>query len=253
MAQNLVDVLVQHPLFWLAIIIFAIGFLYDRYKKNQVVPESKPYFGIEVFEELNMNNIQKYVKMFGRGGTFDKRKLRMGWIRIGKVVKYAIVSKKELPKEIKQLVYEGKKKRGKKKDNKSLKKDRKGDELVIMKVGSFDLPNALLNLFGRGYEYIITNMDAVRFISNAIELDKNHSYRHYGGVWVRSNDVEREFVDELMFTKDYEDLRGRIGNFTRQLSNVSPSQAIHTERLRMENELQEKSKLSKIKRITKGD
>lgn len=220
--------LLNSPFFWLAISLLIILLIIMRFHKDKKRPEQRPFFGVEVREDMTNKQINKHIKVWG-----DKSKyhLRRGFTKVGKLLRLDPIYKFPNDEEAKTL----------KIDKETL------IETYVLSFRNYGFMAWLKALMGK-HEIILVDPKAIKVDDKrqTVILDPKVHVINDSGVWSTATNKELKIVDDLNLKKDHENIKGYVSDMPRRLSNIDVNQAIRTEGISHVYAEEEKAKKSRI-------
>lgn len=215
--EDLVTIILNHPLFWMAVMGVIVYFIIKEVNKGKLQPEAKPFWGMQVREGMVDKQLKKRQETFSIPNKYN---LFWGYAKIGKVKNSETVITN--PTTIMHITYVGN-----------------------------GLWNWVKGLFGYGLRHVLCEPNVLHKENRNknLVIDHHAFFQDIAGIWCQTKKGIIDFLEGLMNFKDYENVKGFVSDFPRRLSNLSPAQAIHTERQYLDNELELQKDRSKLDRI----
>ena len=237
---DLIYSLLNNPLVWLLLILIVIFLIVRQFLKNKKRPEEQPFYGVKVRKEMTQEQIRNRTKVWGVKSGLH---LRRGIDRIGKIIKIETFYRILTDKEIREIA--------KKSPHKEKLSQEELELYHIIAFRKYGFIAWLKALFNR-YENLAVSPHTISYSDKYISLDPKAFLIDDSGVWVLSSDKEMKFIDDLNVKKDIENIKGFNADFLRRLSVQSPTQAMITEKMTHESDLEEKKRKSRLSSYTGG-
>jgi hypothetical protein len=218
-SQDLISLIINHPLFWVAVMGIIVLFIVKEINKGKLKPEQYPDFGVKYRAKRVKEHLDKQEKTFSI--KLKKAFLFRDVHRLGK-----IKSVIEIPHT-------------------------NPDYLYTINYRRFGLWNWFISIFGFGKQRIVVDDKNIKSVFNdktkAIDyiINKDIKFRERGGLMILSAKAETRFIDEINADRDYENTKGFVSDFPRRLSNLHPAHAMGTDSMELENDLSEKTEQKK--------
>ena len=237
---DLLSQLINSPFLWFVIALIIIYFIIRLFMSKKKRPEEQPFYGVKVREEMTQKQVKRRGNVWGRENKYT---LRRGLDSIGKIRHIETIQRLGLtnPKND-NPEYKGHKKKGNLEEWHDTY-----HTIAFRKWGLMAWIKA--NLLGK-YEHIICDPQTIIIGNKDIVLDPKAFMIDDSGVWVVSRDRELKFIDDLNVKKDVENIKGFTSDFLRRLSTQAPSQAMITEKMTHEADLEEKKRKNRLASYT---
>ncbi len=219
--EDLVIQLINHPLLWMVALGVIVFIILREVNRGRMAPEAQPYWGAKVRKEMTQKKIKDNVNTFG---IKQKLLLKRGIDKIGIINKVIHITRHGNPK------------------NKSI---------MIIQYRQFGLAKWLKSIVGK-WEHMNVQSDIVTTNKKELIIDPNYYIYNDSGIWTLSKKPNRDYIEEINFEQDYENVKGFVSDFPRRLSTLRPDQAMFTDRQELDHDLEMRKERSKISKWVKG-
>jgi hypothetical protein len=227
---GLIDSLLNNPWFWVAVILVIIYFIVAKYMEGKKRPDQQAWYGAKVREEVTDKRMANHIDTWGEKVGYD---FYRGMVKVGKIHRVDPIYKYPNTLEVKALAIEDK------------------DKVIETYAISFRKPGLLAWVkanFMNKYQKVLLDPKAVTIDrpGKMLILDPKAYLIDDSGTWSLATNKEKKIIDDINLQYDVTELKGRVSDFPRALSNLSPGQAIATEQTKQVYEEEEKAKKSRI-------
>ncbi len=219
--EDLVVQLINHPITWVLIFGVLLFVIIREINRGKMAPETKPYWGAKVRKEITQNKVKDTVNTFG---IKQKLLLKRGIDKIGIINKVIHITRHGNPKS---------------------------KSIMIIQYRPFGITSWLKSVIGR-WEHMNVQPDIVTTNKRELIIDPNYYIYSDSGIWTLSKKANRDYIEEINFEQDYENVKGFVSDFPRRLSTLRPDQAMFTDRQELDHNLEMAKERSKISRWVKG-
>ena len=217
---DLIAQIFTQPYIWIAICLGMVVILIIKLKGRTARPEQRPFWGIEVRDNMTQKQMRLRSNILGINFSYV---LYKGMHKMGKTVNLEPIYRKV-----------------------------NGIEQEFYHIGfrEFGIVAWIKYWLLGKYEHIVLDPVVMSFdkTRRRIYINPKAYIIHDSGVWTLSTFKDTGWVDELNLKADIENVKGFTSDFLRRLSNEAPLQAMATEKMQHQSELDEKAKASRVKR-----
>jgi len=220
MAEDLIGQILNNWMFWVAVWL-VIGFFVIRYlKEHQGKPEQRPFYGMEVREDMTKKQIKKRLQTFG---IREKKKMKQGLHVIGNLIVWERI----------------------------VRTDKKGnpepqqDVLYLLGFVGTGLVEKLKGFLGL-YKTMITKPEFLEARNTEIIIHPNAYFRMDSGVWNLTKKDTADFIEEVNTFADMQNLKGFVSDQPRRIANLDVRHSLAMDRLETEAGIEEEAKKKKL-------